>query len=465
MRISSPLALATAAMLVLLAAPAAHAATVSSEFFSDSGGEGIDVEYASATGEPFDLKVVLDGRSVRFHDPGVVIQPKGSCHSVTRHTVACRALTRDESPVSNRHGESDSQIRVQLSNHGGSATIASTRFPGFISVKGGSGSDRLDAGRSHDDVWLDGASGRDVLIGGSGDDSLGASGGGSRLVGGPGNDTLDGSCSGWARFDGGSGSDTIEYDCRAPVLVDLARRGGNGVRGHGHDRLVNIENASTGLDNAVLRGNRAANTLTGEGAHDTLAGRGGNDRLVAAGFDDRLDGGAGDDRLDLTDDAAHPSYHLSCGPGQDLLQADAPFSLAPHALTRGCEALAIGDKDRDSVTVLRRPIRLMADGLHGIAVTCGPHVRSSSRLEAWFGLAFRPDSQRSLDGSIRRRVGSLRLRVCPPRQRTTTLPLSARTRHALLHGAVLYGSFWAQTYFQDGVIVPLRFDRHGRLVG
>jgi Ca2+-binding RTX toxin-like protein len=60
---------------------------------------------------------------------------------------------------------------------------------------------------------------------------------------------------------------------------------------------VVIENAYGGLGDDHLRGNAAANTLTGIKGKDTLTGLGGADTLNGGAGGDRLEGGAGDDVL------------------------------------------------------------------------------------------------------------------------------------------------------------------------
>src|SRR5204862_445840 len=98
-------------------------------------------------------------------------------------------------------------------------------------------------------------------------------------------------------IDGGDGIDTLDYDggagdgagyVRSAVNVDLGtgKASGGGDLGLGTATLVSIENGTGGVYDDTIKGNAAANHLSGRGGNDTLAG--------AAG-DDILDGGNGND--------------------------------------------------------------------------------------------------------------------------------------------------------------------------
>ncbi|MFQ6552598.1 M10 family metallopeptidase C-terminal domain-containing protein [Aestuariibius insulae] len=110
-------------------------------------------------------------------------------------------------------------------------------------------------GSFHDD-WLIGDDQVNELSGGSGDDTL---------TGGVGADLLN----------GGRGQDTADYS-DASSGVDLRLRDG----GSEGDTYVSIENLSgSGFDDRI-RGDRAANVLTGQGGDDVLRGGGGDDVLL-----------------------------------------------------------------------------------------------------------------------------------------------------------------------------------------
>ncbi len=126
-------------------------------------------------------------------------------------------------------------------------------------------------GRGGDDT-LFGGSGKDMLYGGSGDDFLHGDNNNDILHGGAGSDTLNGGKSA-DRLYGEDGDDTLN--------------GGNGddmlYGGAGSDEL------DGGDGNDRLEG--------GEGDLDVLAGGAGEDRLFGNGGNDRLEGGRDADRL------------------------------------------------------------------------------------------------------------------------------------------------------------------------
>ncbi len=410
--------------------------------------------------------------AARFSDPGVVIQPNGDCHRIDEHTAVCRAISRDDEDVP--------ELNVQLSERGGSVALDAEHYDG-ATVYGGSGNDRLDARRSHSPVLLDGDGGRDVVLGGSGNDTLVAEAD-DRVSGGPGDDVIaegeamiapvehnytETACPAGPgnRIDGGAGSDTLAYNCRDAVVVDLARRTGNGPSGKG-DRVTNVENATANGDRSVLRGNALANTLTGVGAHDVLNGRGGSDRLVVHEPEDLDVPGKPIDPL-VSNERGYASSLITdrvrCGAGDDRLvpavlsdQLVGDRLIAPAVFPRDCERIG----SLAGSTFLRRPLVLMADGLHGIALTCTRRSVADGGVEAQVGLT---RSSHTIHGL----VGRLTLDCTRKRlHRSASLRLSAAARSAALHGRPLYLRMaWGDGIESGAVILPLRFDRHGRLRG
>ena len=118
------------------------------------------------------------------------------------------------------------------------------------------------------------------------------------LVGGPGNDYLD----------GGPGYDVASYAAAtSKVNVDLSLSGPQNTSGGVTDTLVNIE---------YLFGSAYDDTLSGDGVHSTyLSGGAGNDTLIAGGGAGSLYGGDGNDVL-----VGGPGNdYLDGGTGQDTL--------------------------------------------------------------------------------------------------------------------------------------------------
>src|SRR5215217_3176379 len=107
-----------------------------------------------------------------------------------------------------------------------------------------------------------------------------------KLVGGEGDDTLDG---------GSSSRDTADYSgSLSNVSASLTE---NTATGEGSDTLLNIENLTGSKYNDTLIGSEAANTINGGGGNDGLDGLIGADILFGAGGDDTINGGPGNDHL------------------------------------------------------------------------------------------------------------------------------------------------------------------------
>lgn len=201
-------------------------------------------------------------------------------------------------------------------------------FVGWISA--GDGSDTLTDlgdGEFRPELW--GENGNDTLRGGIGD---------NYLSGGPGSDVFFG-YEGADVMLGGAGTDSLTYrDGREPggvIVNDLEESAAlwpapklsgnswdisaveNGPQG---DIVTGMENILGTAYNDVLIGNSAANVLTGSGGKDTLYGMGGNDTLVVTGAPGRLYGGAGNDTLNARNGAA--DTRLDCGPDTDVANLD-----------------------------------------------------------------------------------------------------------------------------------------------
>jgi len=151
------------------------------------------------------------------------------------------------------------------------------------------------------DNVLSGSGGDDVLVGGGGDDTL---------LGGTGNDTMTGGF-GDNHFDGGAGHDAVDYSWASyRVSVDLeVGVGGVTAPGQGYpirDTYTNIEDATGGSYQDVLKGNSADNYLSGMDGGDVIHGSVGSDTL---------DGGDGFDRAIYWDSDAAVTVDLGTGTG------------------------------------------------------------------------------------------------------------------------------------------------------
>ncbi|WGF90236.1 G8 domain-containing protein [Marinivivus vitaminiproducens] len=154
-----------------------------------------------------------------------------------------------------------------------------TNSDGTITILGGAGNDTLEGRNSHVDRLdgqggndlIRGRSGADYLYGASGSDTLYGAAGANSLYGGSGNDVLEGGDDN-DRMYGGDGSDTL--------------RGASGSNvGYG------------GGDNDSLYGESGADTFYGDDGDDELYGAAGADTLFGGVGDDRIVAGSGHDKI------------------------------------------------------------------------------------------------------------------------------------------------------------------------
>ncbi len=198
---------------------------------------------------------------------------------------------------------------------------------------GGSGLDTLVGvenllGAANQASTLSGDGAANRLTGGRLDDSLFGRGGDDVLIGGLGKDLLD----------GGSGLDTADYSTTVPLaavpgappsvfnlavdlrLTDFQETGLGGL-----DKLVGVENVTSGVGDDKLSGSVDNNTLNGGSGDDVIFGAAGNDRLIGGAGADKLDGGKGDDDLygntenDILS-GADGADSLHGGAGDDVLE-------------------------------------------------------------------------------------------------------------------------------------------------
>ena len=184
-------------------------------------------------------------------------------------------------------------------------------------LRGESGGDNLYGDAGHDELFGD--TENDKLEGGVGNDKLWGGKGNDVLYGGAGNDTLEGG-EGADAHHGGPGSDTAAYHMSdAAVMINLANAyaglPGAAMGGHAEDDTFefepdnpdtpdadesvfeSIENLSGSMYDDMLTGSAGSNRLSGGDGDDTLSGGDGDDRLSGGAGADMLMGGNGDDVL------------------------------------------------------------------------------------------------------------------------------------------------------------------------
>ena len=185
-------------------------------------------------------------------------------------------------------------------------------------------------GGSGDDTLIGNAS-ANALLGGAGNDTLTGGDGQDTLVGGDGNDTMDGGA-GNDIFDqgaapdgadimiGGAGADRVSYAQRTTSITVTIGTGGadDGASNEGDDVRADIENATTGSGDDVLKGNAGPNLLDGGAGNDSLVGGAGSDRLLGGNGDDALDAVDGVGGNDTADGGAGTDT-ASADPGDTVL--------------------------------------------------------------------------------------------------------------------------------------------------
>ena len=219
----------------------------------------------------------------------------------------------------------------------GTATQSATLDGGVGNdvIVSGSGDDSLFGGTGND--FLNGGEGNDTLDGGIGDDVLSDDGGNDSIFGGVGNDELThfdfGGAAADATLDGGEGDDTLDggagndwasyANAGGAVTVDLSAGTSSGA--DGSDDLKGIENVLGGIGNDSILGDGLNNVLDGGNGDDTVlsfvgddsvVGGDGSDSLIGNEGADTLLGGTGSDTL-LGNEQADS---LAGGDNNDLLQ-------------------------------------------------------------------------------------------------------------------------------------------------
>ncbi len=334
------------ATLLILAAPATASAGSASV-----GTAILDAKYAvtapglfyvAAPGERNQVVVTREGfanpASYTVRDAGASVSAGLGCVALDAHAARCTA----------------SGALVDAGD--GDDSVALPQLGGVIRgyARGGAGADTL--------------SGAGVLAGGPGNDTLagtctGVSCGVTVLAGGPGDDVLrggpasdelsgDGNGAPWPlpgdrpapdagrgndAIDGGGGTDTLTYrERRAGVRVDLARRRADGP-GDERDRLAGVE---------VVEGGDGDDVLLGDGGAQRLWGGPGDDRLEGRGGDDVLHGDRDPASATATGEAEprpDGADVLRGGDGDDVLDAGSERGDAIYGDAGGDELRSTGD--------------------------------------------------------------------------------------------------------------------------
>jgi hypothetical protein len=297
------IALLSLATLALLPA-AADAATVKVVVEPPDRGPWAGIDYRAAPGETNRVEFTeLNDTTVRVVDPGATITPGAGCTATNAHTVVCTtAGFANEGLIFSNVVLGDMNDTINSHATG-------------LTADGGPGDDRLES-NSLVNGTLNGGGGRDVLLGGSNEDTL---------IDGDRTGAIDSDV-----MDGRKGGAVVSYELRtARVTVNLTTLAPAGESGEG-DVLRSITGATGGAASDVLRGTGRRNVLTGGPGDDRITALGGTDLLHGGPDADRLSAGPGDDSTygDAGDDrllGSDGDDSVVGGPGHDLLRGGAGF--------------------------------------------------------------------------------------------------------------------------------------------
>jgi hypothetical protein len=275
--------------------------------------------------------------TLRVEDAGASIRAGAGCTLESEHVAVCHIPQADSHNAIVRTGDGDDEV--------------TSPFRGALELGLGNDTGRLDAAGTIDG----GGGGRDVLVGGPGEQSFRD----GDDPGAPDGDSID----------GGGGADAVSYAGRHhAVSVDLRTQGPSGQVGEG-DTLVGIESVIGGSGDDVLRAGSRSAALVGNAGDDRLIGGPGADALLGGPGRDGLSGGSGNDRLEgdgnVLAELNHPGERrylsgvapadhaldrIDCGPGRDHV-----VELLADRIARNCESFnfldQVGDGHPRGITV------------------------------------------------------------------------------------------------------------------
>jgi Ca2+-binding RTX toxin-like protein len=240
--------------------------------------------FTAAPGERNTVTLGADGLDVLVSDATAALQAGSGCQPEGATVIRCPRAAAFGGGIADL-GDGDDTLTVDP-RLGGAG----------VRVLGGPGDDVLNgAGSASNDFT--GGPGADVLIGGEGPDNF--------ADGDPDDEQSP------DRYVGGGGDDGLLFPGRHRALrLDLAA----GVTADG-DVITGIERAGGSFGDDVLAGTDGPDDLGGGPGDDVIVGRGGDDVLGGGLGADGLDGGPGDDRIE----GGSGADHLLGGAGDDLL--------------------------------------------------------------------------------------------------------------------------------------------------
>jgi Ca2+-binding RTX toxin-like protein len=176
----------------------------------------------------------------------------------------------------------------------------------------------------------------EILISGSGGDTINGNSGDDILIGNGGNDTLD----------GGNGIDLMYLgDGTTGVTLTLSQvsgihsTGDLSAAGLGTDSYQNMEGVIGTPFGDNLTGSSSADILIGGAGNDTLNGGDGNDKLIGGADNDTLNGGNDNDTLN----GGAGNDTLDGGAGNDLIDLSSGTTGVTITLSQGSGPFSTGD--------------------------------------------------------------------------------------------------------------------------
>lgn len=347
-----------AACALWLAAPlicptAATAASAAVETRCDKYGCRESLNYSAARGEHNDVTAALEGNVVTIRD-AAGMTPGTGCEALDPVSVRC-ALSPPPFSRSAQFNVRDQDDELDARAFAISSLLV-----------GGAGDDRLDGPQAAVALFR-GGPGDDELVGGTLPDRFEDKrrDGSDLMAGGP---PPPQSGFYYPSFD------DVVYSGSSPLRVQLDGLPNDGARRE-HDNLVGIEGVWAAAGDDVLIGGPGPEFLYGGGGRDLLRGAGGADRLVGGddgpdvpplGSSDRLEGGEGPDVLD----GLGGRDLLIGGLGRDVLDGG-----------RGADRIRSGDPDRDWVLCGRGRDRVAAGSTDVVMRGCEERRGSLSAAE------------------------------------------------------------------------------------
>ncbi len=220
---------------------------------------------------------------------------------------------------------------------GGSSTV--TAADGSDSIFGGSGNDVMagdDASWDGSALSLIGGSGNDTMDGGAGNDLMFGQDGNDSMTGGDNNDTMFGNA-GNDSMAGNGGDDDMQGNAGSDTMdggdgVDVMLGDSGTITGTlmlvpettSYVRTVTLA-VNPGDGNDSMNGGDGADTMYGQAGNDTVSGDNGNDYIEGNQGDDLLSGGSGDDDIiggSSVAGMADGSDTIDGGSGNDVIAGD-----------------------------------------------------------------------------------------------------------------------------------------------